>query len=83
MSRRWTWITAAFAILRVVFGAVSVLVDRPLRGILERRGNAPLQGDTARLGAVNFHPLSFALKVKDVVISQDANPAPPVTPFPH
>jgi hypothetical protein len=83
MSRRWTWITAAFAILIAFFVAVSVLVDGPLRGILEQRLNATLQGYPARLGTVNFHPLSLALDGKDLVISQDANPAPPVMPFPR
>jgi hypothetical protein len=45
---------------------------------MEGRLNANLQGYTARLGAADFHPLGFALDLKDLVIVQDANPEPPV-----
>ncbi|HEV8713963.1 MAG TPA: hypothetical protein VGX03_14195 [Candidatus Binatia bacterium] len=78
MSRRWAWTTASFAILVAVVVAASLLIDEPLRRILERRLNANLQGYTARLGAADFHPLGFALDLKDLVIVQDANPEPPV-----
>jgi hypothetical protein len=82
MSRRWTWITASFAILVALLVAASLLIDRPLRGIIERRLNANLQGYTARLSAVDFHPLGFALDLQEMVIVQNANPNPPVIAIP-
>ena len=68
MSRRWTWITASFAILVALLAAASLLIDGPLRGIMERRLNANLQGYTAHLGAVDLHVLGFALDLEDLVI---------------
>ncbi len=80
---RWARITAAVALLIAVLVAASFLfIDGPLRGIMERRLNANLQGYTARLGAAHFHPLGFALDLKDLVIVQDANPDPPVLSIP-
>jgi len=78
MSRRWSWITASFAILIAIVVAAGLYVDRSLRGIMERRLNANLKGYTARLGAAEYHPFTFALDLKDLVIVQDANPKPPV-----
>ena len=82
MSRRWLWITASLAILVVVVAAASFLIAEPLRRQMERRLNANLQGYTARLGAVDFHPLGFSLDLEDLVIVQDANPDPPVLSIP-
>src|SRR5262245_49106806 len=82
MSRRWTQITASFAILVALLVAASLLIDGPLRGIMERRLNANLQGYTAHLGAVDFHPLGFSLDLKNLVIVQNANPEPPVLSIP-
>jgi hypothetical protein len=82
MSRRWAWITAAFAIFVAILVAASLLIAEPLRGIMERRLNANLQGYTARLGAADFHPLGFSLDLKDLLIVQDANPDPPVISIP-
>ncbi len=82
MSRRWTWITASFAILVALLVAASLLIDGPLRGIMERRLNANLQGYTARLGAVDLHMLGFALDLEDLVIVQNANSKPPVLSIP-
>jgi len=82
MSRRWLWITASLAILVVVVAAASFLIAEPLRRQMERRLNANLRGYTARLGAVDFHPLGFSLDLEDLVIVQDANPDPPVLSIP-
>jgi uncharacterized protein DUF748 len=78
MSREWRWITVAFALLVTLVVAASWFIDKPLRGIMERRLNTNLKGYTAHLGAVAVHPFRFALDLKDLVIVQDANPDPPV-----
>src|SRR5262245_33916751 len=82
MSKRWAWVLASLAILIAVLVSVSLLIDEPLRGYMERQLNANLQGYTARLGALEFHPLGFSLDLKDLIIIQDANPDPPVAAIP-
>ena len=82
MSKRWAWVLASLAILLAVLVGASLLIDKPLRGYMERKLNAHLKGYTAHLGALDFHPLGFSLDLKDLVIIQDANPDPPVAAIP-
>jgi hypothetical protein len=62
---------------------ISSFLDVPLRSRLEARINASLTGYTVRLGAVDFHPIGFSLDLIDAVITQDANPDPPVARLPR
>src|SRR5215510_5846939 len=82
MSRRWTWILASFAVLLAVLVVASLLIDEPLRAYTERKLNANLKGYTAHLGRLDFHPLGFSLDLKDLIITQDQNPDPPVAAIP-
>src|SRR5215510_12027728 len=82
MSKRWTWILASLAVLLAVLVAVSLLIDEPLRAYTERKLNANLKGYTAHLGRLDFHPLGFSLDLKDLIITQDENPDPPVAAIP-
>ena len=40
--------------------------------------NARLQDYTVRIGALDFQPFGFSVDLKDVSITQDAHPDPPV-----
>jgi hypothetical protein len=82
MRKRWLWLTAAFAVVLIILVAASFLIDKPLRGYMERRLNANLKGYTAHLGTVDFHPIGFAIDLRNEVIVQDANPDPPVAALP-
>lgn len=82
MSRWWRWITASLALLIAVVVGVSFFIDQPLRRMLERKLNTNLQGYTARLGAVDFHPLDFSLELRNLVIVQNAHPELPVLSLP-
>jgi hypothetical protein len=82
MRKRWLWLTAAFAVVLIILVAAGFLIDKPLRGYMERRLNANLKGYTAHLGTVDFHPIGFAIDLRNRVIVQDANPDPPVAALP-
>jgi uncharacterized protein involved in outer membrane biogenesis len=77
--RRWgMWVAGAVILLAAVAVVASFFLDELLRRSLERQMNARLQGYTARIGALDFHPFGFSVDLKDVSITQDAHPDPPV-----
>ena len=78
MRRLWIWLAGIGAILVLGVLAVGFFIDEPLRGYMERQLNRQLQGYTARVGALDFHLLGFALDLEEVVITQNAHPDPPV-----
>src|SRR5438093_11739732 len=44
--------------------------------------NQRLRGYSVRIGALNFHPLGFSIDFKNIVVTQDAYPDPPVARVP-
>src|SRR5918992_988780 len=82
MRRWWIWGAGAVALVAVAVVVASFFVDEPLRRYLERQMNARLQGYTVRIGALDFHPLGFSVDLKDVSLTQDAHPDPPVARVP-
>jgi hypothetical protein len=83
VSRRWTGILGGLAVLLALAFTVAFLIDEPLRRITEREMNARMKGYTARIGHLNFHPIGFAVDLRDLVIVQDAHPDPPVLRVPR
>lgn len=78
ISSRWFWVAGGvIALIAAVYGA-AFLVDEPLRRSIEREMNGRLKGYTVHLGGASFHPHGFSLDLKNVVVTQDANPDPPV-----
>ena len=73
----------SIAAVVLLAAAVAHLLDAPLRARLEARINANLEGYTVRLGAVDFHPLTFSLELIDAELTQDAHPDPPVAHLPR
>jgi Domain of Unknown Function (DUF748) len=78
MRRWWIWLLGAVAFLALAAVVVSSFLDEPMRRYVERQMNARLQGYTVRIGALDFHPFSFAVDLEDVNITQDAHPDPPL-----
>ena len=73
---RWVaGVAVAFALLLVV---TAFFLDEPLRRLIERQMNERLKGYTATIARLDFHPIGFAIDLRDVVLIQDANPDPPV-----
>jgi hypothetical protein len=77
------WLVVGFAILALLLVIASYPIDRHLRGVLEAKMNANLQGYKVSLGSAHLRPLSLALSLNRLVIRQEANPEPPVAIIPH
>jgi hypothetical protein len=80
---RWKWVAGALAVVLVIAYAIAFAIDEPLRRTTEREMNARLDGYTARIGKLDFHPIGFAVDFHDVVLVQDAHPDPPVLRVPR
>ena len=83
MRKRWVWIVGIPAILVVLLSAVSVLIDEPLRRVIERQMNERMTGYTARIGALDFHLIGLSIDFRDVQVTQNAHPDPPVLQIPR
>jgi uncharacterized protein DUF748 len=83
VRRRWTWLIGALVAVLALAFAVSMLVDEPLRRTIEGQMNARMQGYTARIGHLNFHPVGFSIDLRDLVLVQNAHPDPPVLYVPR
>ena len=71
-------IAIPIAVLLLIAYTIAFLIDEPLRRYTEAKMNRALKGYTARIGKLDFHPIGFSLDLKDVVVTQDAYPDPPV-----
>jgi hypothetical protein len=77
--RRWALWTVGILVVLVLLAVIgSFFIDEPLRRSMERDVNRRLQGYTATIGKLDFHPIGFSLDLEDVTIVQDENPDPPV-----
>jgi hypothetical protein len=83
MRRHWTLALGTVGALVVLAVIAAFLIDEPLRRSMEREVNDRLQGYTARIGRLDFHPIGFSLDLEDVTVVQDANPDPPVARLPR
>jgi Domain of Unknown Function (DUF748) len=83
VRRRWKWVAGGLGVVLLLAYAVAFLIDEPLRRTIEGQMNARMKGYTARIGRLDFHPLGFSLDLRDVVLSQDAHPDPPVMRIPR
>ena len=73
---RWVaGVAVAFVLLLVI---AAFFLDEPLRRIVERQMNERLDGYTVTIAKLDFHPIGFAIDLRDVVVVQNANPDPPV-----
>ena len=76
--RRWRWIVAIAALPILALIAADHFLDEPIRRQVERRMNERLKGYHVRIPAADFHVWGFSLDLKDVLLTQDAHPDPPV-----
>jgi hypothetical protein len=78
MRRRLAWAIGTLAVLGATLIAGSYFVDEPLRRLVERQMNARMKGYTARIGALDFHPIGLSVDFRDVLLIQEAHSDPPV-----
>ena len=82
--RRWPWIVAGVAVaITVLLAVTSALIDEPLRRQLQARVNAQLKGYHVSVGELDLRPLDFAVILKEVTVTQDARPKPPIAILPR
>ena len=76
---RWyRWVTGVVVLIALLVLVSAFLLDEPLRRLTERQMNERLKSYTATVGRLDFHPIGFAIDLRDVVLVQNANPDPPV-----
>jgi hypothetical protein len=83
VGRRGKRLLGGLAVVLALAYAAAFLIDEPLRRLTERQMNARMTGYTARIGHLNFHPVGFAVDLRDLVVVQDAHPDPPVLRVPR
>ena len=83
LPRTVLWVAIALGLLVLIAVVAAYFIDEPLRRQTEARINAALQGYTVRIGKLDFHPIGFSLDLEDSVITQNANPEPPVARIPN
>jgi hypothetical protein len=76
---RWyRWLTGVAVAIAILLIVTAFFLDEPLRRLVERQMNERLDGYTATVGRLDFHPIGFSLDLRDVVLVQNARPDPPV-----
>jgi hypothetical protein len=79
VRKRWVRITAGvLALLVLLLVAATFLIEKPLRGYMEREVNRRLDGYTVSIGRLDLHPIGFSVDYDDIVVVQDAHPDPPI-----
>ncbi|HXH82461.1 MAG TPA: DUF748 domain-containing protein [Candidatus Tectomicrobia bacterium] len=77
--RRWiVWTLGILVVLVVLATIVAALIDEPMRRAIEQAMNDQLDGYTATIRALDFHPIGFSVELFDVVVVQQKHPDPPV-----
>jgi hypothetical protein len=78
-GRRRTWIICGIiSLVLIVIGFSYFISNETLRRYMEHQMNSHLKGYTVHVGRAYFHPITFALNLHDLTMTQDANPNPPV-----
>ena len=82
MRRGWIGTGSLVGALVALAIVATFFIDEPLRRRVEYEMNQRLRGYSVRIGALNFHPLGFSIDFKNIVVTQDAYPDPPVARVP-
>lgn len=82
LSRPWRIVAVTLAAVLALAYAAAYLIDRPLRGVVERRMNAALTGYKVHVGELDLHPLGLGLDLENVTVIQEAAPDPPLALVP-
>ncbi|MCI0548836.1 MAG: hypothetical protein L0027_16325 [Candidatus Rokubacteria bacterium] len=78
LRRRWRLLAVVGGVLALVLVAADLGLDEPLRRYAVREVNARLEGYHLEIGHLDVRPLRFGAVLRDVVLTQDAHPDPPV-----
>ncbi|MGE0468310.1 MAG: DUF748 domain-containing protein [Nitrospira sp.] len=79
MKLHWlTWTTISIAVLIVIVLIAAFVADEPLRRYVERSANDAVKGYHVRIGALDSHPFTLSVDLRDVVVQREARPDPPL-----
>jgi hypothetical protein len=82
--RRWWLIPLVIlGVLVLTVVIVASVADEPLRRYVEGEANSALPGYHVTIGAVDLHPFTFSVELRDIIIRQDIHPDPPVLSIAH
>jgi Domain of Unknown Function (DUF748) len=81
-ARIGLWTAAVISLILVAVFIASFFLDGMIRPRLEAKMNSYLKGYHATLGHAHLQLLTLSLTLRNLVIVQDAHPAPPVADFP-
>jgi uncharacterized protein involved in outer membrane biogenesis len=82
-TRKGLLIGASVLLLLALVSAVAAhFAAEPLQRALLARLNEKIQGYRVDIGSVDPHPLSFSVDLRQVALTQDAHPDPPVASIP-
>jgi Domain of Unknown Function (DUF748) len=73
--------TLAFLLLAVFIA--SFFIDEPLRAYMESTLNSQLDGYSAKLEGLDFHPFGFSITLEGLTIRQKAHPKPAMVEIPR
>lgn len=84
-ARHRGWLIAGAIVAVVILGVViaTFFADEPLRRYAEGVANESLPDYRVTIGALDLHPLTLAVDLRDVVIRQEAHPEPPLAVIPE
>jgi len=79
MKLHWLkWTTISIAVLIVIVFIAAFVADEPLRRYVERSANEAVKGYHVRIGALDSHPFTLSVDLRDVVVRREARPDPPL-----
>jgi len=79
LRKTLTWVVGIFIAIILIITALSYLIQSSaLRHYAERQMNRHLKGYTVQVGRAYFHPFTFTLDLRDLILTQNAHPDPPV-----
>jgi len=81
-SRLIRWGIGIPAVLALVLSIASFFLDEPLRSVTEKKMNHDLKGYSVRLPRLHVQLIGLSVTLKELTVSQQAHPNPPVAIIP-
>ncbi len=81
--RKWMIAGAIVAGLVVLLVAAAQFAEEPLREYAERTSNEALPDYRVSIGALDLHPLTLSVGLREIAVRQQANPEPTLATIEH
>lgn len=77
------WLSAGLTVFIILLFVTSYFIDEPLRRYMVKSMNRSLKGYKASIQSLDFHPVGLSVTLRDLQITQQAYPDPPVADIPY